>query len=64
VEDAGVTFDELRQHFGNAVAEIVAGCSEPDKSLSRQFFEEVSEFLERRQTESISQLNFHNPFSP
>jgi (p)ppGpp synthase/HD superfamily hydrolase len=33
VEDAGVTIAELRRHFGDAVADIVAGCSEPDKSL-------------------------------
>ncbi len=33
VEDAGVSIAELRQYFGEAVADIVAGCSEPDKSL-------------------------------
>ena len=33
VEDAGVSLEELRQRFGDAVANIVAGCSEPDKSL-------------------------------
>jgi (p)ppGpp synthase/HD superfamily hydrolase len=33
VEDAGVSVEEIRQRFGDAVAEIVAGCSEPDKSL-------------------------------
>jgi (p)ppGpp synthase/HD superfamily hydrolase len=31
VEDAGTTLTELRERFGERVAEIVAGCSEPDK---------------------------------
>ena len=31
VEDAGITLAELREKFGERVAEIVAGCSEPDK---------------------------------
>jgi (p)ppGpp synthase/HD superfamily hydrolase len=31
VEDTGTTLAELRQKFGDRVAEIVAGCSEPDK---------------------------------
>jgi (p)ppGpp synthase/HD superfamily hydrolase len=31
MEDAGITLAELRQKFGERVAEIVAGCSEPDK---------------------------------
>jgi (p)ppGpp synthase/HD superfamily hydrolase len=31
VEDTGVTLDELRACFGARVAEIVQGCSEPDK---------------------------------
>lgn len=34
VEDTGVTLAELRAHFGNRVAEIVDGCSEPDKGES------------------------------
>jgi (p)ppGpp synthase/HD superfamily hydrolase len=34
VEDAGTTLTELRERFGERVAEIVAGCSEPDKSAS------------------------------
>jgi (p)ppGpp synthase/HD superfamily hydrolase len=34
LEDAGVTEDQLRQRFGPRVAEIVAGCSEPDKRAS------------------------------
>ena len=32
VEDTGVTLAQLREKFGARVAEIVAGCSEPDKS--------------------------------
>jgi (p)ppGpp synthase/HD superfamily hydrolase len=31
VEDAGATLNQLREKFGERVAEIVAGCSEPDK---------------------------------
>jgi (p)ppGpp synthase/HD superfamily hydrolase len=31
VEDAGVTLAELRERFGARVADIVEGCSEPDK---------------------------------
>jgi (p)ppGpp synthase/HD superfamily hydrolase len=31
VEDTGVTLAELRTHFGEHVAQIVDGCSEPDK---------------------------------
>ena len=31
VEDTGVTLAELRERFGARVAEIVEGCSEPDK---------------------------------
>lgn len=31
VEDAGATLAQLRQTFGARVAEIVEGCSEPDK---------------------------------
>jgi len=31
VEDSGVTHDQIRKEFGDRVAEIVAGCSEPDK---------------------------------
>ncbi len=32
VEDTGVTLAQLRERFGARVAEIVEGCSEPDKS--------------------------------
>lgn len=34
VEDTGLTLDYIREHFGEHVALIVEGCSEPDKSLS------------------------------
>ncbi len=32
VEDTDITLDYLREHFGGKVADIVEGCSEPDKS--------------------------------
>jgi (p)ppGpp synthase/HD superfamily hydrolase len=31
VEDTSVTHDQIRKKFGDRVAEIVTGCSEPDK---------------------------------
>lgn len=34
VEDTPVTLDELRQEFGERVASIVEGCTEPNKSAS------------------------------
>lgn len=34
VEDAGVTLDEIKEKFGDRVAELVAGSSEPDKGAS------------------------------
>jgi (p)ppGpp synthase/HD superfamily hydrolase len=34
VEDTDLTIEEIEREFGPKVAEIVAGCSEPDKSLS------------------------------
>ena len=34
VEDAGVTLDEIKDKFGDRVAELVSGASEPDKSAS------------------------------
>ncbi len=34
VEDAGVKLAELNKRFGARVAEIVAGCSEPDRRVS------------------------------
>ena len=33
VEDTSLTLDFIREKFGNKVARIVQGCSEPDKSL-------------------------------
>ena len=34
VEDAGIPLTELRDRFGERVAAIVEGCSEPDKSAA------------------------------
>jgi hypothetical protein len=34
VEDAGFSFQQIAQLYGDEVADIVNGCSEPDKSLS------------------------------
>jgi (p)ppGpp synthase/HD superfamily hydrolase len=34
VEDTALTLEDLKREFGEKIAEIVAGCSEPDKSLS------------------------------
>lgn len=33
VEDTEITLEDLRDGFGDEVAELVEGCSEPDKSL-------------------------------
>jgi (p)ppGpp synthase/HD superfamily hydrolase len=33
IEDANISLDYIRANFGEQVASIVAGCSEPDKSL-------------------------------
>ena len=33
VEDTSLTLDYIREKFGSGVAQIVQGCSEPDKSL-------------------------------
>lgn len=33
-EDTGISLEDIRQGFGKWVADIVAGCSEPDKTLS------------------------------
>ncbi len=33
VEDTPITLEEIRKNFGEKVASIVEGCSEPDKSL-------------------------------
>jgi len=34
VEDTEITLEDIKREFGNEIAEIVAGCSEPDKTLS------------------------------
>jgi (p)ppGpp synthase/HD superfamily hydrolase len=34
VEDTDLTLEEIEREFGRKVAEIVQGCSEPDKKLS------------------------------
>jgi (p)ppGpp synthase/HD superfamily hydrolase len=36
VEDTLLTLEDIKREFGPKIAEIVAGCSEPDKSLSWQ----------------------------
>lgn len=33
VEDTSITLEEIQQQFGPKIAQIVEGCSEPDKSL-------------------------------
>jgi (p)ppGpp synthase/HD superfamily hydrolase len=46
VEDTDITLDNIQHEFGAKVAEIVAGCSEPDKSLSwKERKEHTLEFL-------------------
>jgi (p)ppGpp synthase/HD superfamily hydrolase len=46
VEDTEITLDDIQREFGATVAEIVAGCSEPDKSLSwKERREHTLEFL-------------------
>ncbi|CEG27068.1 metal dependent phosphohydrolase [Bacillus sp. B-jedd] len=45
-EDTDVTLEMIEMDFGSKVAEIVAGCSEPDKSLSwEERKEHTIEFL-------------------
>ncbi|MDR6999896.1 HD domain-containing protein [Neobacillus niacini] len=34
IEDTDLTLEDIKREFGEKIAEIVAGCSEPDKSLS------------------------------
>jgi (p)ppGpp synthase/HD superfamily hydrolase len=34
VEDTDITLEDLKREFGSDIANIVEGCSEPDKSLS------------------------------
>lgn len=46
VEDTELTLDDLERLFGKNIADIVAGCSEPDKSLSwEQRKEHTIEYL-------------------
>jgi (p)ppGpp synthase/HD superfamily hydrolase len=46
VEDTALTLDDLKREFGEKIAEIVAGCSEPDKSLPwKERKEHTIEFL-------------------
>ena len=52
VEDSDATLDDIRREFGDEVAAIVAGCSEPDKSLE----------WEERKTHTIEELK-HAPLA-
>jgi (p)ppGpp synthase/HD superfamily hydrolase len=46
VEDTPLTIEEIKREFGAYIAEIVEGCSEPDKSLSwKDRKEHTTEFL-------------------
>jgi (p)ppGpp synthase/HD superfamily hydrolase len=46
VEDTNITLTDIEREFGAEIAEIVAGCSEPDKSLSwEERKEHTIEFL-------------------
>jgi (p)ppGpp synthase/HD superfamily hydrolase len=46
VEDTELTLDDIEQEFGKEIAEIVAGCSEHDKSLPwKERKEHTIEFL-------------------
>lgn len=46
VEDTKLTLEDINREFGPEIAEIVAGCSEPDKSLSwEERKEHTIEFL-------------------
>lgn len=46
VEDTPLTLEEIKREFGAAIAEIVEGCSEPDKSQSwKDRKEHTIEFL-------------------
>ncbi|WP_273853180.1 HD domain-containing protein [Guptibacillus spartinae] len=46
VEDTAITYEMLKKEFGQVIADLVSGCSEPDKSLS----------WEQRKTHTISTL--------
>ena len=46
VEDTEITLEDIERQFGSQIAQIVAGCSEPDKSLSwEERKEHTIEFL-------------------
>lgn len=46
VEDTELTLEDIKRDFGTEIAEIVAGCSEPDKTLSwEERKEHTIEFL-------------------
>ncbi|WP_059170407.1 HD domain-containing protein [Bacillus sp. FJAT-27445] len=46
VEDTDATLEDIKRKFGRLVADIVAGCSEPDKTLSwEERKEHTIEFL-------------------
>ncbi|WP_328043340.1 HD domain-containing protein [Neobacillus mesonae] len=52
VEDTDVTLQDLERDFGQEIAEMVAGCTEPDKSLSwEQRKEHTIEYLKTASTE-------------
>lgn len=48
VEDTWVTIEYIQEHFGEKVADIVAGCTEPDKKLSWEIRKQHTiEYLKR-----------------
>ncbi|PLR92020.1 HD domain-containing protein [Bacillus sp. T33-2] len=52
VEDTDITLQDIEQEFGSKIAEIVEGCSEPDKSLSwEERKEHTIEFLKTASAE-------------
>ncbi|WP_409276087.1 HD domain-containing protein [Neobacillus sp. SCS-31] len=52
VEDTDATLQDIEKRFGRKVAEVVAGCSEPDKTLSwEERKEHTIEFLKTTSNE-------------
>jgi len=52
LEDTSITLMEIKQWFGDSIAKIVEGCSEPDKSLSwEERKEHTIQFLEHASEE-------------
>ncbi len=52
VEDTDLTLDDIKRGFGEKIAEIVKGCSEPDKSLAwEKRKEHTLEFLQNASSE-------------